>query len=440
VAVAALIAALLVHPSGGQAADDDDEPPLARPGPGTTGATPAGRGIGASLAAVGLSGSLRAGYWSSNRRLDDARDIGTAQGWLKLDRKLSSGLAVFAEGYLASEDVFGDPRDTSRLREAYLDGRSGSFDLRVGKQIVAWGRADRLNPTDNLTPRDFILLVPEVDEDRFGSVAAKAAWNFKAGLSLTGIWLPQFRPNVLPLPQTPGVSFVQRLPGSRRQGALKLDQSGGAFDWSVSYYDGFDLNPDLSPGVAAPGGATVNLDYHRTRVIGADAATTRGSYRFAVEAAYTRTEDPAGTNPYIKNPFWYGVFGVERDFTDDLSIIVQVFARRVQHYSDPQDIADPAARAIAVQQAVLSSQYDRTQQGLTARIAKKWLNQTLEGELAGTALLTRDGYAVRPKLSYSVSDSLKVITGFDYFRGSDKTLYGLLEKNSTVFAELRYFF
>lgn len=430
-AVALAAAFLLAVPPAG-AAEDDDEPPLAPP---EAGAPKSGK-RGPDLAALGLTGSLRTGYWSSNRLLDDDRHIGTASAWLKLDRRFDGGFGVFAEGYAANEDLFGDRRDASRLREVYLDGRRGDWDFRLGKQIVAWGRADRLNPTDNLTPRDFTLLAPEVDEDRFGSLAAKAAWTMKAGLSLTGLWLPQFRPHVFPFVPRGGVQYAEDVPASARQWALKLDQSGGEVDWSLSYFDGFDLSPDLSPG----GGSLIRLSHHRTRVIGADAATTRGAWRYAVEAAYTRTEDTDGTNPFVKNPFWYGVLGVERDFTGDLSVIVQLFARHVEKYANPEDLSPAAGRALAVQQAVLNVQYERSQQGLTARIAKKWLNETVEGELAATALLGDTGYALRPKLVYVESDHLKLIAGFEAFRGSDKTSFGRLERNRTVFTELRYFF
>jgi len=426
-----------------QAAEDDDEPPLApadasaRGGAGEDKGKPGWR---SALDQAGITGSLRAGYWSSNRRLDDEKDIGVASAWLKLDKKLASGIGLFAEGYLANEDVFGDRRDESRLREGYVEGRRGNFDYRVGKQIIAWGRTDRLNPTDNLTPRDATLLAGDIDEDRFGSLAAKASWNFDAATSVTGIWIPEFRPNVVGLPSRPGVVFQENVPDSSRQWALKLDQSGKAIDWSVSWFDGFDLNADIAPGPLTPAGQVVNLDHHRIRVLGADAATTRGSYRFAAEGAYVRTEDPNGTDPGIKNPFFYGVLGVERDYPDNLIVIVQAFTRQVTHYSNPEDIASPAARAIAVQQAVSNNQYDRSQQGLTLRVDKKWFNETLEAEFAGVALLNRDGYLLRPRVIYLYSDSIKFIAGYEYLKGSDQTAYGLLEKNKTLFAEARWYF
>jgi len=367
-------------------------------------------GFQARLNELGITGSLRAAYWSSNRLLDNESDIGVASTWLKLDQWVGP-VGIFAEGYFTNEDIFGAQYNASRLREAYLDVPTDAWDIRIGNQIIAWGRADRFNPTDNLTPRDFTLLV--------------------------GVWLPEFEPNVLPPAAPSGITAVRRIPNSHRQWALKLDQSGAKVDWSVSYFDGFNLNPDLSPGDTA---GAIFLDYNRTNVFGIDAATTRGSYRFALEAAYTRTIDPDGTNPFVRNPFFYGVAGIERSFSDDLSVIVQGYYRKVENYSDPEQISDPALRALAVQQAILSAQYDPDQYGLSLRIGKQWLNQALEGEIGALVRLDRSAYTLRPKLAYAVNDQLSLIIGAEYSVGSDKTIFRELERNNGVFTEARYFF
>ena len=370
--------------------------------------------------ALGLTGSLRGGYWSSNRLFDDRGDLGTASTWLRMDKRFGDGFGVYAEAYGGREDMRSDGHDVARLREAYLDGRAGALDFRLGKQIIAWGRTDRLNPTDNLTPRDARLLAADIDEDRFGSLAAKTTWNLDAHTSLTGVWLPEFRPNRIYL--RPGLSEV--IPNSSRNWALKLDQSGKAVDWSVSYYDGHDLSGDLD--------ANSVIRHYRTRVIGADMATTRGAWRFALESAYTRTEDPDGTIAYLKNPFVHTVLGIERDFGNNTSGIIQLFNRRVMHYQTPS--------AAEQQHAILTSQLDREQNGMSLRIAKKWLNETLETELSGVTLFERHGYLIRPRLVYACSDQVKLLAGYEYFDGSSSTLYGLLRRNRLLFTELRYFF
>ena len=383
-------------------------------------ASSSGSVVSNKLHSLGLTGSLRGGYWSSNRLYDDVSNVGTGSTWLKLDKKLDNGIGLFAEGFASREDFRTGGHSRNRIREAYVETRSGAFDIRVGKQIIAWGRTDRLNPTDNLTPRDARLMAADIDEDRFGSMASKVSWNMDSFTSLTGVWLPEFQPNRVFLRS----GFSETIPNSNRQWAVKLDQSGKDIDWSVSYFDGYDLNGDLS--------AARVLQHYRTQVIGVDAATTRGAYRFALESAYTRTEDSAGTNEFIKNPFLYTVFGVERDFGNNTSGIVQIFNRAVTNYSQPSS----AARF----HAILTNQLDRTQNGISVRIAKKWWNETLETELSGLSLIDRNGYSVRPRMTYLWSDQVKILSGYEYYQGSSDTLYGLIHKNSLLFIEMRYFY
>ena len=307
------------------------------------------------------------------------------------------------------------------MREVYVETRKGDFDFRVGRQIIAWGRTDRLNPTDNLTPRDARLLATDIDEDRFGSLAAKASWSLTANDSLTLVLLPEFQAN------KSYSKFTEVISSANNQWAIKYDQSGKAIDWSVSYYDGYDLSPDLS--------ASYVYKHYRTKVYGMDIATTVGSNRFALESAYTQTQDMNGTNEYIKNPFLYTVFGVEHDFGNNTSGIVQIFNRHVYNYSTPD-----TSTSLKLLRSVVISQLDRNQDGISIRIAKKWLNETLETELAGSTLLERNGYSLRPRVTYLWSDSIKLLAGYEYYAGNSNTYYGYLKNNNTLFMELRYFY
>ena len=115
---------------------------------------------------LGITGSLRGGYWSSNRLNNNENNLITSSTWLTLDKRLRQGLTLYADGYIYNQDTFGSESSDHRVKEIYVHFRSGDWDYRLGRQIVAWGRADRLNPTDNLTPRDFTLLSPEIDEER----------------------------------------------------------------------------------------------------------------------------------------------------------------------------------------------------------------------------------------------------------------------------------
>ena len=125
------------------AVDNDMAPPLSPDEPAVTTANP----INAQLSWLGVTGSFRTGYWSSNRLYDDVSGVGTASAWLKLEKKLDNGIGLFAEGYSAREDFRTDGNTRANMREMYVETRKGDFDFRVGRQIIAWGRTDRLNPT-----------------------------------------------------------------------------------------------------------------------------------------------------------------------------------------------------------------------------------------------------------------------------------------------------
>ena len=179
--------------------------------------------------------------------------------------------------------MLGEGSSRGQLKEAYFHFRSGDWDFRLGRQIVAWGRADRLNPTDNLTPRDFTLLSPEVDEERLGTEGIKISKIFGFYSSLTAIWLNSFEPNKLPPANAPGLQLIENVPKNNDQYAIKFDQSGGDVDWSISYFKGLDLNSDLSVIGLNNNNVLVAQTYHDVEIFGADVATIKGSNRYAVE-------------------------------------------------------------------------------------------------------------------------------------------------------------
>src|SRR5687767_10032815 len=70
---------------------------------------------------LGVTGSLRAGYWSSTRNLDDERHLGAGMLWLKTSRRLSSRVSFLAEGWTSLRGPIEDGNATGELREAFVD-------------------------------------------------------------------------------------------------------------------------------------------------------------------------------------------------------------------------------------------------------------------------------------------------------------------------------
>ncbi len=385
-----------------------------------------------------ITGSLRGSYWSSSRRLDNQDNLGVAALWLRGRSQIVPALAVAADGWVMNDHLFRERATSALFREGYVDLRFGSLDMRVGQQIIAWGRADRLNPTDNLTPRNFTLLVPEDSDQRTGTTGIKAAYH-RAGFSLTGVWLPTFQPHVIPIetPRDPFILLPRRLPHEPvSQYAVRLEQTGSKVDWSLSFFDGFDLYPDLQVVGMTLTTVSVAQTYHRVQIIGADAATVWGPYGLRAEAAYTFTEHSSGNQ--VKSPFFYLVVGADRTFLGNLNINLQFVLRVISDYQNPNDVPSPAHRAVAIQQATLNSQLDRVQESITLRVSKKWLGETLETEVGSIVGLARLDYAVRPKVKYAITDRLRLTVGGDIFRGPSPSFFGRLRNTSTAYVELRW--
>ena len=391
---------------------------------------------------LGVTGAVRAGYWSSTRNLDAESHLGAGMLWLKTSRRLSDRVAFLAEGWTSLRGPFEHGDATGELREAFLDLRFGGLDVRAGRQIIAWGRADGVNPTDNLSGHDLTLLVPDDADRRLGSTAVRASY-YLGDLSLTGVWLPEFRGHEFALPAPPPlVAFVREddhWPGD--QWAVRVEHTGHTVDWSVSYFRGKDMAPDLSVDVAAT--PKILLSHHRLRVLGGDMTANLGRFGLRAEGAYVETEDTQGADPFTKNPFVFIVAGADRTWGGLLNLNVQYLLQYV--LDDPEaglqtGIHDDFASLVTTQQAILNSQTRRTQHGASFRIAYKWLHETLEAEVAAAAYAGPRGATMRPKVVYAITDDWKAILGAEVFRGDAASRFGLLRPNSVGYLELRWSF
>lgn len=386
---------------------------------------------------LGLGGFIRTDYYSASKRLDNQKSLPGFTAQPKALPKFGSWGDAKIEGRITDDNLRKDNRFQGRLLEGYANFYFGDVDLRVGKQIITWGRADALNPTDLLTPKDFTLLsAKEEDERRIGTAAVKANY-YRGEYTLSLIWLPIFNPSTISLTAPPGFRLVE---DKRSQGRLteqgfaaKLDHTGGDFDWSVSYYYGLDVIPtgrSVTPTLT-------QLTHNRIHMVGADFARTLGRFGLRGEAAFVQTQDPGGSDVVVKNPYVYYVLGVDHDVTEDLNITMQAYQRFIINYQDLFTIPDPAVRNVAVLNVIFHQQMDRIQEGISGRIKAQWWNDTLEAEFLGVWNANRSDFFVRPSVAYAFTDAWKGFMGWDVFNGRKESLNGFLRNNTAFFAELR---
>lgn len=389
------------------------------------------------LEKAGLGGFIRTDYYSASKRLDNQHSLPGLTFQPKALPKFGSWGDAKIEGRITDDNLRGPNRFWGRLLEGYANFYLGSVDMRIGKQNIVWGRADALNPTDVLTAKDFTLLSAKDEEERrIGTAGIKLNY-YRDLYTLSLIWLPIFNPTTIPLTTSPGFRLIE---DKRSQGdwtdqgfAIKLDQTGGTVDWSVGYYYGLDLFP-----VGRPLSSTQTLLVHnRIHMVGADFARTFGRFGLRGEAAYVHTQDPRGTDPFIKNPYIYYVLGADHDVTEDLNVNLQAYQRIIVNYQDMFQIQDPVVRNVAVLNVTFNQQMDRVQEGISGRIKATGLNKTLEAELLGVWNANRSDFFLRPSMAYAFTDVWKGFIGWDIFNGRKQSFNGFFQPMTAFFAELR---
>ncbi len=300
---------------------------------------------------------------------------------LKLSKKITDNSKFYSEVWLrniglpqvaTSADLYNkgiiDPYNLE-VREAYVQlygFLSPKLDVKIGRQRITWGTADKLNPTDNLNPYD---LEDVLDFGRHrGSDAISMDYYFNSDNSLQGVYIPFFQPANLPvgifadalspaMELPPGMELRQftdqvELPrynlAESSTAGLKYKTFAAGFDLSLSYVWGRDGLPmstyNTFTPVDAAGGTSIHseLSFYRTHIFGADLAGSIGGVGVWAEAGAFLPENevvmsndlsaffPASPDPVIqdtvmlkKEVYTKFVLGADYNFSNGLYLNVQ---------------------------------------------------------------------------------------------------------------------
>jgi hypothetical protein len=402
---------------------------------------------------------------------------GFSQGIVK------AGYGELALKFRAKKEAYGDAFAEARfryglegeerrllvdLREAYVSAYAGPFDLRIGQQIVIWGRADAFNPTNNVTPFDLRVRSPVEDDRRIGNVGARAFLNLSP-VRLEGVWMPLYVPSELPPVVVPEfVTFADpkypppELESSLKAGRIHLELP--SFEASVSYLSGFAPLPGFSlVGFTAGSGAEVRVarTAYNHQVVGADFSTAIGDLlAIRAEAAY-RYPMHYETRVYAPRPDLHYVLGLDRTF-GDVSVIVQYAGRYTFDWERRQSALDPSRLtqlrpplgafieqavteqlndALAARNQLLFSQLEELQHLASARLEWLALHDTLSVSALAVLNFTTEEWLLYPKLGYQLTDGMSATLGGEIYGGPSGTLFGLIsEQMSAAYTELRVSF
>lgn len=381
--------------------------------------------------------------WSGTRRLDDAGSllfpVAELKGSIKSDRGLSLQLDGLAAGRAAAfgSDSSHVVRHTAH-REFYLAYRSEGMKLRLGERVIAWGRADLINPTDNLPARKYTWLVASDDEQKAGPVSLDGEWSW-GDRSLQLVWQPMFRPHELPLPPVPGFRYVDHAPTmSLDAGAIRYDVTNPELSWSLSYFQGPSKWPALASSPAELMAGRMHLEYPFERVFGGDFEWLAGKWVLRGEAAYHRVEGSGSDVLGSRQSYVLAVLGVERNF-GDWSVFLQPIYRHTFDYLDPKQVPPPLDR-FALGAAVLGDQRFRNLAGVGSGLTYNSPDLRTTANVDLLYFERVDNLSLRPRIGYRFSDALLAQLGADFFDGSSEGPLGRLRDNRLAFVRIEYAF
>lgn len=363
------------------------------------------------------------------------------------------------------------------LREAYVNGYFGPLELRLGKQIVAWGRADVFNPTSNITPVDFRVRSPQEDDRRVGNIGARAFLNFEP-FRLEGVWMPLYESTKYPPldmeevvtvtpPNFPEPTWDNGL------GAGRLHLLLPSFETSVSYLFGYALLPGVvfdGYDVGVDAEVRVTQTPYKHHVIGFDFSTAFGElFALRGEAAYRKPVNPEASYAMPKPDLQY-VIGVDRAF-GNVSVIAQYIGRYTFNWElltapaqDPDvlygvdpDLVDPTSPnynafldgsltnglmdLVTERNQVIFSQRAQVQHSISARIEWLTLHETLSISALGLLNVTTQEWALFPKIGYQITDGMSAYLGAEIYSGPEGNLFNYIESSLTAgYTELRLSF
>ena len=322
------------------------------------------------------------------------------------------------------------------VREAYIDIYGNSFDFSAGQKIIVWGRADAVNPTNRITPVRNSSVSSSEDDRRLGNLLAEIKYS-PYPFTFTAIWVPLYRQSELP-------SFIQSTLSDpdpvmeNSSFAFKTDYESSSFDFSVSYFNGYNPSPGISD---LKGSGNMELKPYRIHNIGLDFSTTVSDYGIRGETAFLI---PFSDHEkiYVPSPEISYIAGIDRSM-GDLTLILQYSGKYITDFIEKEDLAglNPVEAELENMNRIISSQAEKVTHSAVFRVSLDLFHETLSLETAGSWNFTTEELFIKPLAVWDAADSLTVSGGAFLYAGPDGTLFGMLEdRGSSVFAEVKLCF
>jgi len=350
----------------------------------------------------------------------------------------------------AADDLAGE----IELFKAYVETADSSYSLRLGNQIVRWGKADEISPLDNINPEDWRDGFVRHRTERKLPLPMLNLELFRGAHTLQMLYAPIFLRSKIKLFDSNWAYFgAQAEPtavhqdyshglntgtfGSRLSGTIR------GFDYSFSFLSAptglpslKDLRPPLlgAPPAFSPSladladfarrtGQEIEMAYHRRQILGFDFETVWEELGLRGDVAYVSREDFfTGRLQAVREPVVRYVVGADWSGVENCYVNLQ-FAQSVALDWDAE---------------ILFA--ERVSNGFYGELSQEFYYHNLKSGVRALYDINLGSYYYNPYLAINFWDQVNFELGLDLPGGPRDTIIGAYRNNRQGYLILRGYF
>ena len=359
---------------------------------------------------------------------------------------------------------FLDPVNSFNIREGFVKVNGKRWDLALGQKIVKWGRADFTNPTSKLNPQNYICRSPETEDMDMGNLLSVFNLFPTDHINLEAVVIPFYRSSVLiidpiPLPDYITINEINTLVTGKEvfSYGLKTDFHFEGFDWSLSWFNGYDpmpgtaltsFNLDISGPVPIPV-TEMTMTPYKIRILGIDFETVAGNIGIRSEAAWSAPYGSFETYEYIPFPEIKWVAGADWSpgnwrFTGEYSgkYIIDFapspvdpvfgtgpdYSKLAELLSIPGfDIEGYVRQQVGAFNRLYNYQLEKYYHSTGIRIEADLVYGKLTPSVFSMYNFTSRDLLLIPEIKYKPADGLTITAGIEFYSGRNGSLYDIVD-------------
>lgn len=328
-----------------------------------------------------------------------------------------------------TDEVLNDYESEAELGEAWIQGKlTSSLDMKLGRQIVVWGKSDNIRITDILNPLDNREPgMVDIEDLRLPLTMAKFDY-YLGDWGLSAMAIPEIRFNKNPAFGSDFYPYPSAMPreiipadgDGNTEYAIAANGIFSGWDLSLYWAQLFDDTPHLIVS-----GMTPQLHHSRLTMVGLAANVAVESWLLKMEMArFDGLKYSAATGET-----WQRLdilLGVEYSGFNDTTISLEIANRHIDNFSDTLT-ADGLLED--EWQTALRYQGDF----MHARLHLLALLSAFGSDLA-------DGGFSRYSAAYDLADALTLTGGVVTYQKGDKLPFNSISDNDRLFLDLKYSF